>query len=141
MASANVNLVRSIYAEWERGDYSSVEWAHPEIEYVIADGPSPGSWTGPAALAEGTRDWLSAFEGFHIAPEEYRELDVERVLVLIEFRGRGKRSQVDLREIHSGGLHLFHIRQGKVEKLIRYFDRERAFAELGLSADAGSSVS
>jgi hypothetical protein len=44
--SANVELVRSIIDAWERGDYSSAEWAHPEIEFVWADGPDPSVRTG-----------------------------------------------------------------------------------------------
>jgi hypothetical protein len=38
MPSANLDLVRSIFAAWERGDFGSVEWAHPVIE---ATHPAP----------------------------------------------------------------------------------------------------
>src|SRR4051794_2565462 len=80
MASANLDLVHSIYAAWERGDFSSVEWAHPEIEYVIVEGPAPGSWSGLAGLEEGGLGFLSAWEELRVEAEEYRKLDDERVL-------------------------------------------------------------
>jgi hypothetical protein len=62
--SENLELVRSIYANWKRGDFTSVEWAHPEIEFVFADGPELGSWNGLAGMAEGRRGFLSAWEEF-----------------------------------------------------------------------------
>jgi hypothetical protein len=46
VSSANLEFVRSILAAWECGDFSSAEWAHPEIEFVIAEGPAPGRWKG-----------------------------------------------------------------------------------------------
>jgi hypothetical protein len=37
MSSANLNLVRSIFAAWEHGDFSSAAWADPEIDRALAD--------------------------------------------------------------------------------------------------------
>lgn len=133
MDSANVDLVRSLFAAWERGDYGSVEWADPEIEFVITDGPSPGEWTGASGLAEGFGDLLSAWKELRIEADEYRELDDERVLVLIRFGGRGKSSGVELGQMWTKGAQLFHVRDGRVTRSVAYFDRERALADLGLS--------
>jgi ketosteroid isomerase-like protein len=132
MSQENVELVRSIFAAWERGDYSSAEWAHPEIAFVIADGPTPGSWTGVAAMAEVWREALSAFEVLRAEAEEYRALDDERVLVLMHFTGRGKTSGPDVGEIAIRGLNLFHVRGGRVTRLVPYWDRERALEAVGL---------
>jgi ketosteroid isomerase-like protein len=131
--SENLDLVRSIYAKWERGDYSSADWAHPEIEYAFVDGPTPGRWTGRAAAGEAWRDFLSAWEDYRTEVDEYRELDGERVLVLVHVSGSGKTSGLDLAQMGAGGASLFHLRDGKVTSFVNYFDRDRAFADLGLA--------
>lgn len=136
--STNLDLVRSILVDWERGDYSSTEWAHPEIEFVIADGPEPGTWTGLAGLAEWSRDFLSAWEDARMEADELRELDDGHVLVLVRYSGRGKRSRLDLGQMRPKGTWLFRVRDGKVTTLLRYWDRERALADLGLAPEAGS---
>jgi ketosteroid isomerase-like protein len=132
MASENVELVRSLYAAWERGDYSSLDWAHPEIEFGIADGPSPGDWSGLAGMVEGFRDWLSVWDVFRTDVDEYRELDDERVLVLVRAAGRGKTSGLELGQMRSRGAAVFQVRDGKVTRIVLYWDRQRALADLGL---------
>jgi ketosteroid isomerase-like protein len=129
--SQNVDLVRSIFANWERGDFSGVDWADAEIEYVLI-GPWTMDGTGLTGMAKAEREFLSTWENFRIAAEGYREIDGERVLVLHRQSGRGKTSGLDLAQIEKGGAHVFHIRDGKVTRLLAYFDRDRALADLGL---------
>jgi len=130
--SQNVDLVRSMYAAWERGDYSATEWAHPEIEYIIADGPAPGSWSGLAGMAAGWRDFLGAWQEYRSEVEEYRVIDDERVLVLVRARARGKTSGMDVEHMRWLGASVFHLRDTKVTRFVIYFDRDRALADLGL---------
>jgi ketosteroid isomerase-like protein len=131
--SANLDLVRSIYADWERGDFTSAEWAHPEIEYVHVDGPSPGTWKGVPAMGHTFREWLSVWEGWTAEAEEYRELDSERVLVITTSSGRGKSSGLGVGQMYGAhGANLFHVRNGKVTRLATYWNSDRALADLGL---------
>jgi ketosteroid isomerase-like protein len=134
MAASKLDLVRSMYAAWERDDYRSTSWADPEIEFVLADGPDPGSWRGIAGMTQGWRTFLSSWDQYRIEVEEYRELDAERVLVLVRLGGRGKTSGLDLQRMEAKGANLVEVRSGKVVRLVLYFDRDRGLAELALGS-------
>jgi hypothetical protein len=124
--------VRSIFTAWEQGDFSSAEWADPEIEYISADGPDPFSVTGVSAMAAAWRSVLGTWEEIRTEVEECRELDDGRVLALLSWSGRGRRSGFDLADVPWKGASLFQVRNGRVARLVLYFDRERALADLGL---------
>ena len=115
---SNLDLVSSIYADWKRGDFSSAEWAHPDIEFLFADGLEPGSATGLAGMAEANRDRLSAGEGLRQEPEEWSELDSERVLVLHRFSARGKTSGLEIGQARAKGAALVHVRGGRVNGIV-----------------------
>ena len=136
MSQENVEIVRSIFAARERGDFSDAGWAHPEIEYVIVDGPEPTSYKGLAGLAQAMRDMLSPWDRYRARVEECRELDADRVLVFLRVSGRGKASGLELDALSTQQAQVVHVRDGKVTKILVYYDRERAFADLGLAADA-----
>jgi ketosteroid isomerase-like protein len=130
--SANLDLVRSIYAGWERGDFSSTEWADGEIEVVMADGPAPGRWKG---LGSPFREVMDVWAEVRVDADEYRELDGERVLVLIRRSGRGRASGLEIGHVQTKGAHLFHVHGGKVTRFVFYWDRELALAAFGLDSE------
>jgi ketosteroid isomerase-like protein len=133
--SANLDLVRSLRSAWDRGDFSSADWAHPEIEYVIVDGPTPGSWTGLTGMAGGWREFLSEWDDWHAQTTGFRELDSERVLMFVDLSGRNRATELDVWQMGSAtGANLFHVRDGKVAKFVPYLDRDRRERHLGLKA-------
>jgi len=116
MSSTNLELVRSIYADWGRGEFQSADWADPKIEFTGPGSVEAGVRTGLAGMAEGWRSWLSVWDAYHAAAEEYRLLDDGRVVVI------GRMSAVDLR-----GLGAWRLQFGRAgAPSDRVGDRRRA---------------
>jgi ketosteroid isomerase-like protein len=85
-------------------------------------------------MAEYYRQFLNAWDDVRTDVEEYRELDSERVFALTQTSGRGKTSGMELDSISASTAALFHVRDGKVSRLVLYWNRDRALADLGLKA-------
>ena len=130
--SENLDLVRSIYADWERGDFSRADWADPEIEFALGDGIDQARWRGLAEVAAGFGAFLRQYDGYRSAIEECRDCGDDRVLAFVTTGGRGKRSGIELTGDSAKGASTFHLRAGKVVRIAIYRDRANALADLGL---------
>jgi hypothetical protein len=132
--SENLDLVRSIHADWARCDFSEFGWAHAEFEWIIADGPRAGSFKEVGGAEESLYGMLEAWDEWRFEAEEYRELDGGRVLALARTSGaQGRTSGIHINEV-GGWRHaaLFEFRHANVTRLVVYVDRDRALADLGL---------
>src|SRR3974390_2554915 len=97
--SENLDLVRSIFADWERRDFSSAPWADPDMEMQTIGAPGDVDAVDPAERANSLRDFLSMWDDYCVEAESLRELEDGRVLVLIREHGRGKSSGLDLEQV------------------------------------------
>jgi hypothetical protein len=79
MSSANVDLVRSLFADWERGDFSvRASGRTPRSSSFKPTGPEPGRATGLAEMATTWRTRLNVIADVRVEAEKYRELDDTR---------------------------------------------------------------
>ena len=127
----NLDLVSSIYTDWERGDFRSVDWAPPEIVFESTGFDSTRT-TGIIEMGQRWRDWMGVSQDYRTEAEEFRELDGGRVLVLMHYGGRGKASGVGIEGVKTQGANVFDIRDGKLTRLALYWNREDALADRGI---------
>jgi hypothetical protein len=83
-------------------------------------------------MAEGCNENLSAWADMRAEPEEFRALEDGRVLVFFHLRARGKASGVEIGEAMSRGAQLVTLHDGKVTRMITYWNRDRALEAAGL---------
>ena len=131
--SANLDFVKSIFDAWQKGDFSSVDWAASDIDFAMSGGLIEGRWKGISEMAEAWAAMLGAYEGLRAVPEQFREFDRDRVLVFMRNEGRGRESGIEIGAISTKAANLFTIGDGKVTSLTLYWERDRAMADLGLS--------
>jgi ketosteroid isomerase-like protein len=124
----NVEIVRSIHRAWEKGDFSSADWADPDIEYS----PPHERRLSRGITEMGRRfgEWIAAWENLRVSAEKIVGAD-DRVVVLNRFQGRGKESGTPT--VDFSGASFFTLREGKVVMLEFFWDHQEALEAAGLS--------
>jgi hypothetical protein len=103
------------------------------VAVIHIDGRLEGSTGALGRLGHGVREFLSEWEDFRLVADSYHELDAERVLVLDHRTGRSRASGLSLETIRTDGARVFYVCDGTVRRLVVYFNREHALADLGLA--------
>ena len=128
VSEENIRIVRTIYAEWERGDFSSVDWAHPEIEFLIP-GIDQRSERGIESMGRAWAQWLRAFEGFSVEGQEFFDRG-DNVVVRQVFHGTGQGSGIPLEA--APGSAVLSLKDGKVTRFHGTLTLEEALEEAGI---------
>jgi ketosteroid isomerase-like protein len=122
MSQQNVELVRSLYEDWKRGE-PGLEKFDPEIS-MIESAALPG-----AVSAEGIDAVRRYIEGFaahwqeiRFEPEQLIDAG-EQVIVTARLVGRGKRSGIEVDRIWA---YVWTLRAGKVLSMVGYADLDEA---------------
>lgn len=129
--SENVEAVKDVYRRWEQGDFSSVDWAHPEIVFSIP-GPDPDA-RGVESMAEVWFGFLQAYSDLSLRATEYFEGD-DVVVTRQAFYGKGRSSGIPVDDIIGGCV--FELRDGKVVRFAGYTDLDDALADAGISRES-----
>ena len=88
-----------------------------------------GTFKGYAGLVAAAREAFDAFREVHFVPGELIDAG-DAVLALVDFRGRGRESDV---EVHLPVCHLWTLREGKIVAWRVFLDESDARAAAGLA--------
>ena len=122
MSEENVEIVRRVYEDWARGDFSSTEGFDPDIEFEMVDWPHPAIAHGFEEMRRTWASTLSAWKGFRAVGSEFVDCGAN-VLVVNRIDARGKESGAD---VGADTATLWTLNSGKVVRLALYWDVEAA---------------
>jgi len=132
MSRENVEFVRAVYAEWERGNFSAgVDRYDPDAVLVQGEGfPEAGWYQGLAGFANYMHTFLDAWEKVTIEAEELIDAGDSVVAAVLQTGiGKGSGASTEFRFFQ-----VWTFREGKVIRLEVIRDRDAAFEAAGISA-------
>ncbi len=132
MSRENVEIVRRLYAGWERGDFAAeLDSYDPEVELVIDYGPDRTTASGFDEMRRTWREQLTLWDSWSTGPiEEVVEGDAE-VVVRHSLRARSKRGlSVD----SAGAGCAFTFRDGRIVRIVATDDFRKALEVAGLAS-------
>lgn len=131
MDESEMRILREIYADWDRGDYSRADYLHPEFELVYGrDFLDEGSFNGLAEAREGWRGWLTQWSSWTARALELQRLG-DRILVRIEVRGMARSTGL---ELVATSANVWELRDGLPFRLTLYTHPETPLHEAGIDA-------
>ena len=116
---------------WNRRDVEAIrDVLDSDAELVPMRAVFEGTvYRGGDGLKSLLKDMSEDWEDFHIEPDELREIDESRVLILGRMQGRGKTSGM---EIEAPAAWVCELREGKVTRVQFYAHEEAAREDIGL---------
>ena len=129
MSRENVELVRTVYEGWARGDFrAGSEVMAPDFEWKQReDAVEPGSLRG-AAVGTALRHLFEVWEDYRIEAEEYIDAG-DAVVVVCRARGTGRGSGMELDQTLAL---VWRARDGKLIDTEVFRDRTEALEAVGL---------
>jgi ketosteroid isomerase-like protein len=129
MSQENVEVVRRVYEEWSRGDFSSGDVFDPDVEFDMVDWPGQDKSRGLDEMRQSWKASLSAWEDFRAEPTEFIE-NGPHVVVPTHVTARGKGSGA---AVTAETATVWTLDSGKVIRLALHWDAAAAHEAGGLS--------
>ena len=128
MSEENVELIRSIYGGWVRGDMG-LDKFDPDISMVESEEiPGAASAHGLDAVRRYMESFAKYWDEIRFQPQEYIEAG-EQVVVIARLVGRGKSSGAEVTRTWS---YVWTLRGDKALRMEGYADRDEALKAAGL---------